>query len=116
MFKHGKIYGYEYKGVMYRYFSSPSWKINDGYFRIIFYKPIILYAQNDRTVTGSYEERYYYSLSLNSEIKPLTYTNIEQDFINRSDILMKLHELKSKNIKAEARTDQGDFLILNIFN
>jgi len=111
-FKAKSIYGYCKNNECYRFYEDPkSWKINDGYHTIEDTSCLFIYSR--RTSNGRYGStlRYYYSLSANDKLRPLTLDNLEIDFKSNLKIVEKVRNdtILKKNISK--RNKDGTFRI-----
>jgi hypothetical protein len=80
VYKLGSVYGY-FDGInLHRYrITNSNWD-DFGYFTVRDTNGLILYSQYQFGYKGTQSTGFYYSKTLNSEIKALSYKNLKQDF------------------------------------
>lgn len=99
IYKPGDIWGYKEKDVLYRQFSNYKQKDLDWefkcYFKVIYNKEVVIYSvghigvlptENDYTM-------YYYSVDLNSDIKPINEENLNSDFPDRPEVVKLIKDM-----------------------
>ncbi len=111
-FKPGSIYGYYNNKKYFRYATSKSWQVVDGYYKIEEMERIIIYSKNINNGRHRSSSLYYfYSLGLNTELKSLKWKNIESDFKEKPAIWNTIKSNKQLNRDLETKNPDGRFLI-----
>lgn len=105
----GSAYAIVYHEKILRYFASKKWYIDDGYYKVEEFAPLVIYSQRRWhsifIFIGYRKTKYYFSKDLNSDIFPLRKKYLKQVL---SDLEMK----KIEGLKDETAKDKdGHFLI-----
>lgn len=105
-FNPGDIFAYFDGENSYRYFETTGAMSPYGYFKIEDTLGLTIYSQKHRSYRHS-STAYYYSKDINSTIKLLTVSNLEQDFKN-DEFINEIKKLKNLTDKS------GDTFEINI--
>lgn len=109
IFKYGSVYGYVYEKKLHRYFSSKSWKINDGYYTVEEIGKLVIYSKREYVNIlfgiGYITTHYFFSQTLNSDIYPLSKKYLKNILDDHQ--FKKIEHLKD----IEQKDNSGHFVI-----
>ena len=115
--KAAKAFAYTYKSETYRYIvdTTGSWKITDGYYKIEYEGNIIIYSRGTTGYRGLSSTEYFYSLSTNSNLRPLQKKYLLKDFGDNINFRKQLSTNKALSKTLIAKDKNGKFIIDTIF-
>jgi len=102
IYKPGDIWGYKEKDVLYRQFSNYKQKDLDWefkcYFKVIYNNEVVIYSVGHIGALPSDSDytMHYYSVDLNSDIKPINDENLNADFSDKPEIIKIIKEQTKK--------------------
>ena len=103
----GTIYGFSECGSVYRYYpGGKEWNAQEDYYRIEEAGGLIIYSSV--FVSG---DEIFYSTSLTSSIRRLTFRNLKEDFWNYPDFIAKAEKMKQRL----ADRDDNGFIIMDLY-
>ena len=103
----GTIYGFSECGSVYRYYpGGKEWNAQEDYYKIEEAGGLIIYSSV--FVSG---DEIFYSTSLTSSIRRLTFRNLKEDFWNYPDFIAKVEKMK---LRIADRDDDG-FIIMDLY-
>jgi len=106
-FAPGTIYGFSECGSVYRYYpGGKEWNAQEDYYRIEEVGGLMIYSSV--FVSG---DEIFYSTSLTSSIRRLTFRNLKEDFWNYPDFIAKVEKMK---LRIADRDDNG-FIIMDLY-
>lgn len=116
--KAGSAFAYSYNNVTYRYVTDTTlgWKIIDGYYKIENEGNLIIYSKSTTGYRGLSSTEYFYSLNLNSNLKPLQTKYLLKDFADNQVFCNNLSTNKQMSKSLTAKNKDGKFIIETLFD
>lgn len=116
-YKPDSIYGYMHCGQKFRYYKELNTEKEGAYYKIEEAGKLVVYSLSQAHNGGTPHLHHYYSLGLDSSIKPLNEPNLRNDFKDNKSFLKAIEILKDKNGKHDfsLKDKEGHFTVIVLF-
>ncbi len=114
----GAIFAYYDGKNNYRYFKSTENKLYVGYFKIlevgqmVVYEKLIYYPTTPNSKVKGQKLRAFYSVTINSDIRELNYTNLSNDFKDEPLFLAEITKIQNTCKECLAKKKKGGYQIV----